>query len=93
VSAVRNEPQSFDLIITDFNMPTLTGLGLAADVARIRADLPVVIHSGHISDSVRSEAARLGVRGVVSKGGSFDELGAVVQRILGASAAGSAASR
>jgi PAS domain S-box-containing protein len=93
VSAVRDEPQSFDLIITDFNMPTLTGLGLAADVARIRADLPVVIHSGHISDSVRSEAARLGVRGVVSKGGSFDELGAVVQRILGASAAGSAASR
>ena len=63
-------------------MPTLTGLGLAADVARIRADLPVVIHSGHISDSVRSEAARLGVRGVVHKGGSFDELGAVVQRIL-----------
>ncbi|RQP22801.1 hybrid sensor histidine kinase/response regulator [Piscinibacter terrae] len=82
VSAVRREPQSFDLIITDFNMPALTGLGLAADVARIRADLPVVIHSGHISDSVRTEAARLGVRGVVNKGGSFDELGAVVQRIL-----------
>jgi len=82
VSAVRARPDAFDLIITDFNMPTLTGLGLAADVARIRADLPVVIHSGHISDSVRSEAARLGVRGVVHKGGSFDELGAVVQRIL-----------
>jgi PAS domain S-box-containing protein len=82
VSAVRARPEAFDLIITDFNMPTLTGLGLAADVARIRADLPVVIHSGHISDSVRSEAARLGVRGVVHKGGSFDELGAVVQRIL-----------
>jgi len=85
VSEVRARPQAFDLVITDFNMPALTGLGLAADVARIRADLPVVIHSGHISETVRSEAARLGVRGVVHKGGSFDELGAVVQRILAAS--------
>lgn len=83
VSAVRARPEAFDLVITDFNMPVLTGLGLAADVARIRADLPVVIHSGHISEAVRSEAARLGVRQVVNKGGSFDELGAVVQRILG----------
>lgn len=83
VSAVRDRPDAFDLVITDFNMPVLTGLGLAADVARIRADLPVVIHSGHISEAVRSEAARIGVRQVVNKGGSFDELGAVVQRILG----------
>lgn len=83
VSAVRARPEAFDLVITDFNMPTLTGLALAADVASIRADLPVVIHSGHISESVRSEAARIGVKSVVNKGGSFDELGAVVQRILG----------
>jgi hypothetical protein len=41
------------------NMPVLTGLGLAADVASIRPDLPV-IHLGHISESVRSEAARMG---------------------------------
>jgi PAS domain S-box-containing protein len=82
VSAVRARPEAFDLIITDFNMPSLTGLGLAANVAEIRADLPVVIHSGHISDAVRSEAVRIGVRGVVNKGGSFDELGTVVQRIL-----------
>ena len=86
ISAVRARPDAFDLIITDFNMPVLTGLGLAANVAQIRADLPVVIHSGHISDAVRHEAARLGVRSVVNKGGSFDELGTVVQRILATSA-------
>ncbi|CAG1019695.1 Sensor histidine kinase TmoS [Burkholderiaceae bacterium] len=84
VSAVRARPETFDLIITDFNMPALTGLDLAADVARIRADLPVVIHTGHVCDAVRHEAARIGVRSVVHKGGSFDELGTVVHGILGA---------
>ena len=80
--AVRSQPDGFDLVITDFNMPSRTGLDLAADLVGIRPDLPVVILSGYVSDGVRSEAARLGVRSVVSKGGSIDELGAVVRAIL-----------
>jgi DNA-binding NarL/FixJ family response regulator len=48
----------------------------------IRPDLPVVILSGYVSDGVRTQAAQLGVRSVVSKGGSIDELGAVVRGIL-----------
>jgi len=80
--AVRGEPGGFDLVITDFNMPSRNGLDLAADLVGIRPDLPVVILSGYVSDGVRREAARLGVRSVVSKGGSIDELGAVVRGIL-----------
>jgi CheY-like chemotaxis protein len=83
--AVRGQPQAFDLVITDFNMPSRTGLDLAADLAGIRPDLPVVILSGAVSDGVRRQAARLGVRSVVSKGGSVDELGAVLRGILAAS--------
>ena len=80
--AVRGEPDAFDLVITDFNMPSRTGLDLAADLAGIRTDLPVVILSGAVSDGVRRQAARLGVRSVMSKGGSVDELGAVLRSIL-----------
>lgn len=80
--AVRGEPHGFDLVITDFNMPARTGLDLAQDLVEIRPDLPVVILSGYVSESVRSRAAALGVRSVVSKGGSIDELGAVVRTIL-----------
>ena len=80
--AVRGEPHGFDLVITDFNMPSRTGLDLAADLVGIRPDLPVVILSGYVSEGVRTQAAQLGVRSVVSKGGSIDELGAVVRNIL-----------
>lgn len=80
--AVRGEPHGFDLVITDFNMPSRTGLDLAADLVGIRPDLPVVILSGYVSEGVRTQAAQLGVRSVVSKGGSIDELGAVVRHIL-----------
>ena len=80
--AVRGAPQAFDLVITDFNMPSRTGLDLAADLVGIRPDLPVVILSGAVSDGVRRQAARLGVRSVMSKGGSADDLGAVLRGIL-----------
>jgi PAS domain S-box-containing protein len=80
--AVRGQPDGFDLVITDFNMPARTGLDLARDLVDIRPDLPVVILSGYVSEGVRARAAEVGVRSVVSKGGSIDELGAVLRRIL-----------
>ncbi|WP_284620149.1 hybrid sensor histidine kinase/response regulator [Aquabacterium humicola] len=82
LDAVRAAPGGFDLVITDFNMPARNGLDLAADLVRIRADLPVVILSGYVSDRVRADAEKLGVRRVVSKGGSVDELNGLVRRLL-----------
>ncbi len=82
LEAVRAAPASFDLVVTDFNMPTLTGLDLAAELVSVRKDLPVVILSGYVSDAVRAEAAKVGVRRVIAKGGSVDELRGVVRGLM-----------
>jgi PAS domain S-box-containing protein len=67
LTAVRERPAGFDAVVTDFNMPGLSGLDVVEALLRLRADLPVVITSGYISDALRAEAARLGVRRVVGK--------------------------
>ncbi|MEO5770516.1 MAG: PAS domain S-box protein, partial [Burkholderiaceae bacterium] len=67
VAAVRAQPERFDLIVTDFNMPELSGLDVVRELAHIRSDLPVVITSGLISDELRSQAHRLGVRRLLQK--------------------------
>jgi CheY-like chemotaxis protein len=54
VAAVRAEPRAFDLVVSDFSMPGLTGMDVARDVAAARADLPVVITSGYISDELQA---------------------------------------
>jgi PAS domain S-box-containing protein len=43
----RNAPSQFDLIITDQAMPRLTGVELAEEVLKIRADLPI-LHSAEL---------------------------------------------
>jgi CheY-like chemotaxis protein len=49
-------PQQFDLIVTDQTMPQLTGLLLAQEIWKIRPGLPVIISTGY-SEQITSEIA------------------------------------
>ncbi len=82
LAAVRAQPHAFDLIVSDINMPELSGLDVVRELARIRADLPVVVISGYLSDELRADLARSGVLELVHKENTFEELGPAVQRLL-----------
>jgi signal transduction histidine kinase len=82
VEAVREHPDDFDFVVTDFNMPDFSGLDVAHELARIRPELPVVISSGYITDELRSEARLAGVQSLLEKQNTFQELTALVGRLL-----------
>jgi CheY-like chemotaxis protein len=82
IDSLRANPQTFDAVVTDFNMPTMSGLDLTRAMASIRDDLPVVISSGNIPDSLRAEARESGVRAVLDKTTTFETLGFTLQRVL-----------
>lgn len=73
-----------DLVVTDFNMPGESGLDLAQALRERRPGLPVIITSGYITDHLRSEAARLGVRHVLQKEHTLEQLGLQVAQALAA---------
>jgi PAS domain S-box-containing protein len=82
LAALRAAPQAFDAVVTDYNMPEASGLELAGAISRIRPDLPVVISSGYVSEELRSGAERLGVRHLLQKQNTFDELPGLLRRVL-----------
>lgn len=43
LAALRSDPDFWSLLITDFNMPGMTGASLSAAARRIRPDLPVLL--------------------------------------------------
>jgi CheY-like chemotaxis protein len=47
IECVRRDPQAFDVVLTDFSMPGLSGVDVAREVARMRPDLPVILTSGY----------------------------------------------
>jgi CheY-like chemotaxis protein len=40
-------PQQFDLLLTDYTMPRMTGLDLAHALRALRPGLPVILYSGY----------------------------------------------
>ena len=84
LALVRAAPDAVDIVVTDFNMPTRSGLDLAEALALIRADLPVVISSGYLSEELRTGAERLKVRHLLQKQDTAEELAGLLRRVLAA---------
>jgi len=81
LAALRAEPGAFDLVLTDYNMPGMSGLDVAREVRTIRADLPVAITSGFIDENLSASATDAGVSEVIFKAASVEEYCAVIQRL------------
>jgi CheY-like chemotaxis protein len=76
-----NGPPSPDVIVLDNRMPELTGLEVAERILAERPDQRIVLYSAFLDDSVRRQAAALGVRECVTKE-ELDRLPDVISAIL-----------
>ena len=85
---LRTRGADVALVITDQNMPDLAGLDLCRELAALRPGLPVVLSSGLVSPALRAQAEALGVRALLHKEQTYEELAPLVQRVLAGAAAG-----
>ena len=56
LNAFQANPESWDLVLTDFHMPIMTGAMLVNHLRELRPELPAVILSGQVSEN---EACRM----------------------------------
>lgn len=71
-----------DALISDYNMPGLNGLLLLQAAVRDRPSLPTVLTTGFITEELRRSAHSSGVRNILLKPFTREELTAVVGRLL-----------
>ncbi|MGD2037127.1 MAG: PAS domain S-box protein, partial [Desulfobacterales bacterium] len=60
-------PDRFDLVISDMTMPGMTGDILAAELMKIRPDIPVIICTGYSERMDEQRAGDLGIKGLIMK--------------------------
>ncbi len=75
-------PHSYDLVITDYTMPYMTGLDLAKKLLRIRPDIPVILYSGLNEHIPLDEVKEAGIKEFFAKPISKDEFARVIRRVL-----------
>ncbi len=81
IEAVRANPEGFDLMLTDYNMPGMSGIEVAEEVLRISPSLAVAVASGYINEELEQKAKAAGVREVVFKTDAIESFCEVVERL------------
>ncbi len=80
LEAFRADPEAFDLVVTDMTMPNMTGVQLAAELKKIRPNIPIVLCTG-FSYQIDDEKRRaLGIEGFVMKPIIMKEIAAVIRK-------------
>jgi DNA-binding NtrC family response regulator len=79
---LRDDAGPVDIVVSDQNMPGMSGVEVAAQVSLLRPGLRTVLITGHVSDALLAEAAAAGVVEVMGKQDSMAELGEAIQKML-----------
>ena len=80
----KAQPERFDLIITDMNMPNMTGTELAREIIDIRPDMPVILCTGDSAMLDDEKAREMGIRAFIIKPILQRELAKIIREVLDA---------
>ena len=79
---LQANPDPVDLLVTDQNMPGLSGVELAQAVRSLRPGQRVAIVSGHVNEQLITAATAAGVSDVLGKQDSMDALAEAVRALM-----------
>ena len=74
--------KSYDCIVSDINMPFMNGVTLLGEFQKKRLNIPVVLISGNINESVSKQALRAGAYNLLEKPFPIDELMEKIQSAI-----------
>lgn len=82
VIAVREQPGTFDLVITDLTMPNLDGLELGRQLRQVQPDLPLILATGYSGVMTNADIFEAGFRDSLRKPYDTRQLAETVRRVL-----------
>jgi PAS domain S-box-containing protein len=82
LDGLKADPRGFDILITDQNMPGITGMELAREAMSLNPALPVILCTGFSSAVGETEALASGIRRVCMKPVRKREMGMTIRSVL-----------
>jgi CheY-like chemotaxis protein len=78
----NRNPDKWDIVITDFTMPGMTGVKLATEILGIRPDIPVLICTGYSEGVTIKTDAKQGIRKVLMKPVAMGDFAKAIKEFL-----------
>ncbi|MEI6126027.1 MAG: ATP-binding protein, partial [Pseudomonadota bacterium] len=80
----QKEPEKLDLVITDLNMPHMTGYDLAQKLIKLRPGIPMILCTGYNETMLEYKEKEHGIKAVLPKPFSRRVLVETIRRVLDA---------
>ncbi len=78
----RQDPQRYDLVVTDMTMPNLTGKELAKEIKQVRPEIRIVLCSGYNENIGQADPRELGVTEFALKPIGMQQLARIIREVL-----------
>jgi len=82
LEAFRNNPEGFDLVITDMAMPNMTGKDLATEMMTIRPDIPIILCTGFSDQIDEYKAKEMGINVFLMKPIMIRQIANTIRELL-----------
>lgn len=82
IRLLQSRPEFFDLVISDMNMPDMTGIELSQELMRIRPDIPVILCTGNSQDVTDELIKDAGIKEFILKPFYMGDLAKTVRKVL-----------
>ncbi len=78
----QNQPDLFDLVITDQTMPGMTGADIATKMIEIRPDIPIILCTGYSTVISEEKAKSMGINEFALKPLSKKDMSVLIRKVL-----------
>ena len=82
IEIFKEDPEQFDLVITDLSMPKMNGVDLSKELIKLRPKIPVILCSGNKGNVTDQSIKDAGIRATVMKPVTKVDLSKVVFDVL-----------
>ena len=81
IKKLKENPDMFDVVFTDYDLPIIDGVELAKIIKEISREIPIILCSGKIDLIDESQIAAAGIAGVARKPYSINDLDSIIKRV------------
>jgi len=82
LDAFRANPRKYDLVITDYTMPGMTGMALSEELLKIRPDIPIILCTGYSEIATPEKVKAAGIGELIMKPVVLQQLAQAINKVL-----------
>ena len=82
LNLIHNDPERFDVIITDQTMPGMTGLDLARRILLMRPGVPIILCTGYSNLVDEIKAKSYGIKAFAMKPVTKNDIAVIIRKVL-----------